>query len=71
MKNLSHCGACGEEFGAGRVLSGWTPCICGGHGYAWHRDDKPGGCGYTTYDPPILDETCRAVSFGYEGTSEM
>jgi hypothetical protein len=40
---------------------------CGGHAYAYCREDK-GGCGETTYDPPIVD-TCRRVSFGYEGTS--
>jgi hypothetical protein len=25
--------------------------------YAWHRDDKPGGCGETTYDPPRREDT--------------
>jgi len=69
MKRLDRCASCGQEFQPGRVLIGYSPCRCGGHHYAWHRDDKPGGCGATTYDPPVSDETCRRVSFGYEGTS--
>jgi len=35
--------------------------------YAYCRADKQ-GCGETTYIPP-MGETCRRVSFGYEGTS--
>jgi hypothetical protein len=49
------------------VLIGLWPCRCGGHLYVYCRRDN-GGCGKTTYDPPI-GEDCRRVSFGYESTS--
>jgi hypothetical protein len=67
MPQPSHCATCGREFKYGQVLHGWSPCKCGGHAYAYCREDK-GGCGETTYDPPIVG-TCRRGSFGYEGTS--
>ena len=66
MPQPSHCTSCGRKFGYGLVLYGFEPCKCGGHTYAYCREDK-GGCGETTYDPPVA-ETCRRVSFGYEGT---
>ena len=42
--------------------------LCGGHLYAYCRKDN-GGCGSTTYDPTIQDDTCLRVGFGYEGTA--
>ena len=66
MPQPSYCATCGREFKYGQVLHGWSPCKCSGHAYAYCREDK-GGCGDTTYNPPI-GETCRRVSFGYEGT---
>jgi hypothetical protein len=60
--------SCGRTFAYGLVLYGFQPCRGGGHAYAYCRDDE-GGCGETTYDPPTQDDTCKRVSFGYEGTS--
>jgi hypothetical protein len=68
MQQIEACSSCGRTFGPGTVLYGFTPCRCGGHRYAYCREDK-GGCGRTTYDPPMRDDACRRVSFGYEGTS--
>jgi hypothetical protein len=68
MKSIDQCSHCGRTFGPNLVLIGWHPCRCGGHGYAYCRKSK-GGCGQTTYDPPMQDGTCRRVSFGFEGTS--
>jgi hypothetical protein len=68
MEPPSVCAHCGRYFGPNQVLIGFTPCRCGGHMYAYCREDA-GGCGETTYDPPVSDETCRRVSFGYEGTT--
>lgn len=45
-------------------MIGWHPCVCGGHSYAYCREDKD-GCGRTTYDPPIVEGTCADPSFGY------
>jgi hypothetical protein len=56
-----------RTFGPNLVLIGWRPCRCGGHRYAYWRKHN-GGCGKTTYDPPMQDDTCRPVSFGYEST---
>jgi hypothetical protein len=68
MQQPDQCASCGRTFEYGRVLFGFTPCQCGGHAYAWCRDDDGReGCGHTTYSPPVDDETCRRVSFGYEG----
>jgi hypothetical protein len=69
MHQPHKCEACGRVFSYDLVLYGWSPCRCGGHAYAFCRDDKPGGCGHMTYNPPIRPETCPHASFGYEGTS--
>ena len=68
MDRPDECAYCGRMFGKNLVLIGWQPCRCGGHTYAYCRKDKD-GCGKTTYDPPMRDDTCRRVSFGYEGTT--
>jgi hypothetical protein len=67
MRPPRQCEYCGRIFGPNLVLIGWRPCRCGGHLYVYCRRDN-GGCGKTTYDPPI-GEDCRRVSFGYESTS--
>ena len=67
MAQPRHCQFCGREFAYGNVLFGFEPCKCGGHKYAYCREDKQ-GCGETTYIPP-MGQTCRPVSFGYEGAS--
>ena len=67
MAQPRHCQFCGREFAYGNVLFGFEPCKCGGHMYAYSREDKQ-GCGATTYIPPMR-ATCRRIRFGYEGTS--
>jgi hypothetical protein len=68
MRNIEQCASSGRTLGQNLVLFGFQPCKCGGHMYAYCREDK-GGCGETTYSPPVTDETCRRIGFGYEGTS--
>jgi hypothetical protein len=69
MQVPRHCEHCGREFDLSQVFVGWHPCQCSsGHMHAHCRADAR-GCGHTTYDPPMQDDTCRRVCFGYEGTS--
>lgn len=59
---VSHCEACGREFGPYLVIRGHQPCQClRGHRTA-RCDADTGGCGHVTYDPP-LGERCRDVGF--------
>ena len=59
---------CARPSRSSTTTAGRHPCRCGGHRYAYCRKSK-GGCGQTTYDPPMQDRTCRLVRFGFEGTS--
>jgi len=67
---VDQCEQCGLDFEYGDNYQGWMICKCGGYAYAFCRDDGGRkGCGHTTYDPPMQGDTCKRVSFGYEGTS--
>ena len=71
MPQPSHCATCGREFKYGQVLHGWSPCKCGGHAYAYCREDTS-GCGMTTCSPRVdREKTCRRINFGYEGTDQL
>jgi hypothetical protein len=64
--HIESCAGCKREFNPGTVLIGWHPCQCGGHAYAFCRVDK-GGCGETTYKPPMNPDTCRDAPVGFSG----
>jgi hypothetical protein len=68
MKRSRQCAHCGRTFGPNLVLIGLRAGRCGAHLYAYCRKDN-GGCGRTTYNLPLHDDTYRRVSFGYGETS--
>jgi hypothetical protein len=59
--------SCGREPGPWRVLHGWYPCLCGGYRTRTCRDDN-GGCGHTTYQPPLVRGRRRPPAEGFAGT---
>lgn len=58
------CPQCGRKPGPYLVLNGWHPCLCGGHSTRHCRDDN-GGCGYTLYDPPLVEGRCLQPMQGF------